>query len=446
MTKFKIAIILLLTTLVLAVSANAAQSQFSNILFTAVYERDRTDDAGSDDIWVSIHRASGVVEEVQVTDTEFDDENEPSIAMAPNGNMIVTWEMEEADTIYYAVLDLAGNFVKNPTALSTGPDDESACVAVTPNNVVFVVWESYDGTSTDDVAYVTMDVNGNNVSTEKRITAVAQDITDPTVAASTKNNDDNRVVIVWEDDDGVNDQVAFTILDSNGNTLVAKKTITTTTLSNEEINAAILPNGNTVIVWEGDGTSPSDDVGYAIMDRSGGLVVPVTFLARPNDIDATGVAATPEGNSIIVWDEEGTGGNDDIWYMVLDSNGNMIKSVSQLTASDKDVDEPDVAVDQTGKSVIIYEQPLSPDERIDFSILDSIGNKLSGGQLTDGIPDDTLDGDGGWRQVATRPGGQVAVGGVVAPVNKLMILAPYIALAGLIAAVSTIYIIRKHKD
>ncbi|WP_455278947.1 hypothetical protein [[Eubacterium] cellulosolvens] len=445
MRKFKITISLLLVILTLAISANSAQSQVPNILFAAVYERDRTGDAGSDDIWVNIHRTDGVVEEVQVTDTEFDDENDPSITMAPNGNIIVTWDVER-NTVYYSVLDLAGNFVKNPTALSTGPDDRSACVAVTPNNVVFVVWESYDGTSTDDVAYVTMDVNGNNVSTEKRITAVAQDITDPTVAASTKNNDDNRVVIVWEDYDGAEDQVAFTILDSNGNTLVAKKTITTTTESNEEINAAILPNGNTVIVWEGDGTSPGDDVGYVIIGSSGGLVVPVTFLARPNDIDSPCVAATPEGNIMIAWDEEGAGENDDIWYIVLNSNGDIVKPASQLTASDEDVDEPDVAVDQTGKTVIIYEQPLSPDDRIDFSILNSVGNKLGGGQLTDGIPDDTLDGDGGWRQVATRPGGQAAVGGVVAPVNKLEILTPYLALAGLVAVMSAVIVVKSRKD
>ena len=38
------------------------------------------------------------------------------------------------------------------------------------------------------------------------------------------------------------------------------------------------------------------------------------------------------------------------------------------------------------------------------------------------------------------------VGGLVTPVNKLEILTPYIALAGLIAAVSTVYIIRRRKD
>lgn len=38
------------------------------------------------------------------------------------------------------------------------------------------------------------------------------------------------------------------------------------------------------------------------------------------------------------------------------------------------------------------------------------------------------------------------VDGVTTPTNKLEILTPYIVLAGLIAAVSTVYIIKKRKD
>ena len=38
------------------------------------------------------------------------------------------------------------------------------------------------------------------------------------------------------------------------------------------------------------------------------------------------------------------------------------------------------------------------------------------------------------------------VGGVASPVNKLEILTPYIALVGLIIAVSTVYVIKKRKD
>jgi hypothetical protein len=40
----------------------------------------------------------------------------------------------------------------------------------------------------------------------------------------------------------------------------------------------------------------------------------------------------------------------------------------------------------------------------------------------------------------------VSVGGVVTQVNKLKVLTPYIALTGLIIAVSTVYVIRKRKD
>jgi hypothetical protein len=48
--------------------------------------------------------------------------------------------------------------------------------------------------------------------------------------------------------------------------------------------------------------------------------------------------------------------------------------------------------------------------------------------------------------VAVYPVIPAPVGGVVTPVNKLEILTPYIALAGLIVAVSTVYVMRKRKD
>jgi len=38
------------------------------------------------------------------------------------------------------------------------------------------------------------------------------------------------------------------------------------------------------------------------------------------------------------------------------------------------------------------------------------------------------------------------VGGIVSPINKLAVLTPYLALAGLIIAVSTVYIIKRRKD
>jgi hypothetical protein len=45
------------------------------------------------------------------------------------------------------------------------------------------------------------------------------------------------------------------------------------------------------------------------------------------------------------------------------------------------------------------------------------------------------------HQVESAP-----VGGVASPINKLTIIAPYVALVGLIITVSIVYVIKKHKD
>jgi hypothetical protein len=152
---------------------------------------------------------------------------------------------------------------------------------------------------------------------------------------------------------------------------------------------------------------------------------------------------------VIVWDEEQdktteTSGPDDVMYTILDGNGNTLKSPSQLTSSTQDEDEPDVAVDRYGNVVILYEQPLSPDERIDFAVLSTVGQMLGTDSLTDGTHDVDLDGDDGQRQVATLPGGLSPVGGVTTPVNKLALLLPYLTLVGLII-VTTVFVNKKRK-
>lgn len=438
---------LLLATLIVGSSTQLAQSLLPGVHFATVYEMSwsAVDSSTDDEIWVSIHYTDGSITNTQVTDTSGY-ESDPSIAIAPNGNIIVVWEIIP-DSVYFAVLNRAGQIIKGPTVLSSVAEDSDPCVAVTPNGVVFVVWE-YTPPDPDQVAYVTMDANGGNITPAKYISGVKGDIDDPTVAASTKNAEDNRVVIAWEDADGVEDHVAFTILDSSGTTLVSKRTITAAiTEYQEEINAAILPNGNVVIVCEAGGPSTGEDVGYAIVDRSGALVVPVTFIDRPQDIDEPGVAVTPGGNIVIVWTEEvgAAAPVDDVMYTVLSSAGDTIKPVTKLTDSAKSEDEPDVIVDNNGKVVIIYEQELSPDDRVDFAILDSNGNKQGTDKLTDGTYDADLEGEDGSRQVATEAKFSRPVAGVVVPVNKLAVLAPYLALAGLVAVVSAIIVARRKK-
>ncbi|OGD54495.1 hypothetical protein A3K80_08825 [Candidatus Bathyarchaeota archaeon RBG_13_38_9] len=67
-------------------------------------------------------------------------------------------------------------------------------------------------------------------------------------------------------------------------------------------------------------------------------------------------------------------------------------------------------------------------------------NPYPGGRyIMEGIPDESA--DKAFRTYASAP-----VGGVVLPINKLVILTPYMAIAGLIIAVSAVYVMRRRKN
>jgi len=61
--------------------------------------------------------------------------------------------------------------------------------------------------------------------------------------------------------------------------------------------------------------------------------------------------------------------------------------------------------------------------------------------ITESQPNSGTDVTPNWQPMFANP-----VGGVVTPVNKIEILTPYLALAGLIAAVSAVVAVRKRRD
>jgi sugar lactone lactonase YvrE len=86
--------------------------------------------------------------------------------------------------------------------------------------------------------------------------------------------------------------------------------------------------------------------------------------------------------------------------------------------------------------------------------IDSSGNyivtEFLSGELSSVTPGGTVTlitgGLTGPAGVAVYPVIPAPVGGVTSPINKLAIIAPYLALVGLIIAVSTVYVIKKRKD
>jgi len=162
----------------------------------------------------------------------------------------------------------------------------------------------------------------------------------------------------------------------------------------------MLPNGNTAIVWEEEVYGPWE-VGYAIIDGSGTVVVGPSFISGSADIYDPSVAATPGGNIVIVWEEEVSGDDYDVFYTILDGSGNEVKPIAPATTSTEDDDDCDVAIDQNGNMVISWEDEIGSD-RIAFDILDSSGAILvSNVPLTDGTHHDVdIDGAEGRRSIA----------------------------------------------
>ncbi len=118
--------------------------------------------------------------------------------------------------------------------------------------------------------------------------------------------------------------------------------------------------------------------------------------------------------------------NDAIWVMDA-ADGSNRNQLTDPTGSYED-SEPNWSPDGTK---IIFDR-----EGDSIWIMDADGTNEY--DLTPSLPDAS---DPDYQRIPCTP-----VGGVASPVNKLELIAPYLALAGLIVAVSTIFVIKRRRD
>jgi len=381
-----------------------------------------TDSTSDNEIWVAI---VGSTTHVQISDNEIEDDR-ASVAIAPNGNIIVAWETNyespepfvDLEFVAYAVLDSEGNILKPASILDAGGE---ACVAVTPDGAVFLVWEEVR--SHDYVSIRILDVDGALLQTV--VIPTTGDIDDPTVAASTLNPDNNNVVIAWEEEDvfGIM-QVWFMIVDSDGDTVKGSTQVTYGGTAVNDVNAAIMQNGDFGIVWAetfGSYDPPREQIWYAVYDGNGDEVKgPTQLTSSEEDSEEPAIAAIPDsaiiewgvgpppdydpyyeiipqGRAIIVWEEWGP----DAYYAIINGDGDVTKDPGPLITRDGSDDDADVAADAYGNIVVVWEQGMAQTpwvDRLVYSLLDYEGTVLdSSVHLTEygGDPYLDVDGDGG---------------------------------------------------
>lgn len=132
---------------------------------------------------------------------------------------LLTWE--RGYTIYFAVLDSAGNIVKGETAISlTGQGRWMSDAAALPDGDTFVAWINYDGSVPDK------------------------------------------------------DQLAFAILDSAYNRIVGPNTLNNSDVSNNYLSVTADPAGRVVLTWMESTWPTRPNLYYALMEGNGGSVTP----------------------------------------------------------------------------------------------------------------------------------------------------------------------------
>lgn len=328
---------------------------------------------------------------------------------------------------------------KDVQITDNGVDDDDPSVAVASNGRIAVAWERYDGS--DDEIYLTiLTRDGTVVNGNIAITDTSGYENDPAVAI-----DGGRIFVTWESSE-YTDPVRFIILDLDGNVIVPEKDVTlagdiddpdafgsfavtyelqptpedagvlllsssgtpllTTSFSPtndiDDPSISVGPNGEIVVVWEEE-IGEDEVVGYGKMTSSGTVVFGPSTFANSDDIDYPSVAVAPNGNIFIVW-EEYDGNDDEIRYTVLNSSGGTVKGLTTLTSNSDDDEAVDVAIDSQGRVVVTWcSDPLGNDF-MSFAILNASGTLLTPPTaLTDGTHDVDLSGGSGGKMVATYP-------------------------------------------
>jgi hypothetical protein len=303
-----------------------------------------------------------------------------------------------------------------------------------PNGGFFYAWDKYrslGSVSVYELEYVLLNWAGDVVREVSKLTDLGGATMrtydyDPAVAATP----DGRIGVLWDrriyrsSDGKYNYNLYFATLDSAGNILLPPTNLTNNTGftggSSSELNIpryyeptiAATTDNRFVVTWRRqlyNSSGSLDDVYYAVRDSAGGAVRGVTKLTSDSagNSDAhyyPNAAALQGGRVLVSWSRGGTYG--DIYYAVLDSAGNVVKSMTALTTDGTGQWDwlPDAATLSDARTVVAWMSGNWPSYQLRYAVLDAGYNRFSGPTT---LANPAAKSDQGYVSVA--PAGQQAV-------------------------------------
>jgi DNA-binding beta-propeller fold protein YncE len=210
-------------------------------------------------------------------------------------------------------------------------------------------------------------------------------------------------------------------------------------LGDSPAGVAVEASGNILVIDEEDGTG--NGALFRIDPMTGTRTILSDFsdgTKGPTGGNPDAVAVEASGTILVVDEDADTGYNALFRIDPVTGVRTILSDFSDGGQGPLGDEIAGVAVEPSGSILVTDES-----EGVLFRVNPSTGSRIILSDFS----------DAGEGQTGANPAGVAVyrvipppVGGISAPINKFEILAPYIALAGLIAAVSAVYVIKKRKD
>lgn len=272
----------------------------------------------------------------------------PAICSDPNGNAIAVWR-ETGGALRSARYNAATQVWSAPILIATGIATSAPEVSCDPNGNAVAVWTSFImGSLIAQASY--FDVGLMTWSAPTLISLGGASATDPQVSVDSTGD----AVAVWRRS-GVIQSSTF-----DGGTLTWSAPITISsggsTVADPQVGTDAA--GSAIAVWER--SAPSVDIRAARFTKGGGWAAPVSIVA-PAIVNRNPILAVNDSlQAIAVW-EGFDGANVTIQASSFDPTGNTWSAVQDVDPGMVTLDT-DVAIDNNGNGVAVFERFVPPQE------------------------------------------------------------------------------------
>jgi hypothetical protein len=319
--------------------------------------------------------------------TAGENSRNPEFTLDGSGSLIAVWRGDNGDydIIQSSRSTNSGASWSTPVDLSlTGQDADSPRVSADGSGNAVAVWRRSDGDY--DIIQSSRSSNGGlSWSTPENLSESGQDAEHPRIAVDGSSN----AVAVWRRDDGSDDIVQSSRLVAGGVSWSTPVNVSPTGIQSATPRIAFDESGNAVAVWR------LADVGGTII-QSSRLAAGGSGWSTPEQLSVSGfssdnpqVAANESGNAVAVW-QQSNGSNSIIRFSQSTDGGANWSEPTDLSELGQSEIHPEVAVDASGNTVALWRGDNGEHYIVQASFSSAIDGGGGGEELANTGPGDSV--------------------------------------------------------